>query len=219
MSKTDIELKQDIEAELRWDPKVNAAQIGVTVDKGAVSLLGEVDTYPEKWAAEEAAKRVGGVRAVAQDLKVKLLTTHKRSDSEVATAVQDALKSNVFVPTTVTAKIADGWVTLEGQAAWNYQRDAAEQAVGNLLGVVSVQNQIAIKPQLTAAEVKEKVHAALQRQATSDADSIHVETSGGTVTLSGTASTWRVTENAATAAWSAPGVSEVVDHVTLSLMR
>ena len=216
MSKTDIQLKQDIEAELRWDPKVNAAQIGVTVDKGAVSLLGEVDTYPEKWAAEEAVKRVGGVRAVAQDLKVKLVTTHKRSDSEIAKAAQDALESNVFVPKTVTAKIVEGWVTLQGQVAWNYQRDAAEQAVRNLVGVVSVQNQIAIKPQLTAAEVKEKVRSALQRQATSDADSIHVETSGGTVTLSGTASTWRASENAATAAWSAPGVSEVVDHVRLS---
>ena len=219
MSKTDIELKQDIEAELRWDPKVNAAQIGVTVDKGAVSLLGEVDTYPEKWAAEEAVKRIGGVRAVAQDLKVKLQTTHKRSDSEIAKAAQDALEANVFVPTTVTAKIADGWVTLEGQAAWNYQRDAAEQAVRNLVGVVSVQNEIAIKPQLTATEVKEKVRTALQRQATNDADSIHVETSGGTVTLSGTASTWRATEAAATAAWTAPGVNDVVNHLMLSLMQ
>jgi len=216
MSKTDIELKQDIEAELRWDPKVNAAQIGVTVDKGAVSLLGEVDTYPEKWAAEEAVKRIGGVRAVAQDLKVKLQTTHKRSDSEIAKAAQDALEANVFVPTTVTAKIADGWVTLEGQAAWNYQRDAAEQAVRNLVGVVSVQNEIAIRPQLTAAEVKEKVRAALQRQATSDADSIHVETSGSKVTLSGTAASWRASEDATSAAWSAPGVSEVVDQVRLS---
>jgi osmotically-inducible protein OsmY len=217
MSKTDMQLKQDIETELRWDPKVNAAQIGVTVDKGAVSLLGAVDTYAEKWAAEDATKRVSGVRTVAQDLTVKLLTDHARSDSEIAAAVQHALKWDVYVPKEVTAKVERGAVTLEGPVTWNYQRDAAERSIRFLAGVVAVYNYIALKPQTSAAQVKEKVEAALQRQATADAKSIHIETSGGKVTLTGKASSWQAAEDAANAAWAAPGVTEVVDRVSKSM--
>src|SRR3984957_10375031 len=118
MTKTDMQLKQDIEEELLWDPKVNAAQIGVSVDHGAVSLLGTVDTYAEKWAAENATKQVSGVRTVAQDLTVKVLGDHKRSDAEIAAAVQTALQWNVHVPKGVTASVHQGRVTLEGQATW-----------------------------------------------------------------------------------------------------
>jgi VCBS repeat-containing protein len=217
MSKTDIQLRQDIEEELRWDPKVNSAQIGVTVDKGAVSLLGAVDTYAQKWAAEDATKRVSGVRTVAQDLTVKVLGDHKRSDSEVAAATQNALTWDVVVPKSVTAKVENGSVTLEGQVAWNYQRDAAERAIRYLTGVVSVHNSITLKPQASTAQVKENVQAALQRQATVDAKSIHVETSGGVVTLTGHASSWQSIEDAAHAAWAAPGVTEVVDHVKMAM--
>jgi osmotically-inducible protein OsmY len=127
MSKTDMQLKNDIEAELRWDPKINAAQIGVTVDKGAVSLLGAVDTYPEKWAAEDATKLVSGVRTVAQDLNVKLLKGHKRTDQDIASATQSSLTWDVYVPSSVTAKVSKSRVTLEGEVAWNYQREAAER--------------------------------------------------------------------------------------------
>ena len=215
--KSDIKLKQDIEAELRWDPKVNAAQIGVSVDKGAVSLLGAVDTYAEKWAAEDATKRVSGVRTVAQDLTVKVLTDHIRTDSEIAAAVQSALEWNVAVPKDVTAKVQQGAVTLEGQVPWNYQRDAAERAVRHLKGVVAVHDFITLKPQVSAAQVKEKVQAALQRQAAADAKSIHIDTSGGKVTLTGHASSWQSIEDAANAAWAAPGVTEVVDRVTMSM--
>src|ERR1700689_1355898 len=144
MTKTDLKLKQDIEAELRWDPKINAAQIGVSVDKGVVSLLGAVDTYPEKWAAENATKRVSGVRTVAQDLTVKILVDHKRSDSEIAGATQNALKWDVFVPPSVTAKVQEGAVTLEGEVTWNYQRDAAERAIRHLAGVVAVYNSVTV---------------------------------------------------------------------------
>ena len=215
--KSDIKLKQDIEAELRWDPKVNAAQIGVSVDKGAVSLLGAVDTYAEKWAAEDATKRVSGVRTVAQDLTVKVLTDHIRTDSEIAAAVQSVLEWNVAVPKDVTAKVQQGAVTLEGQVPWNYQRDAAERAVRHLKGVVAVHDFITLKPQVSAAQVKEKVQAALQRQAAADAKSIHIDTSGGKVTLTGHASSWQSIEDAANAAWAAPGVTEVVDRVTMSM--
>jgi osmotically-inducible protein OsmY len=213
MNKTDLQLKTDIEEELRWDPKVNAAQIGVTVDKGAVSLLGSVDTYAQKWAAEDATKRVSGVRAVAQDLTVKILGEHKRSDSDIAAAVKNALEWDVYIPSTVTATVREGVVTLEGQVSWNYQREAGARAVRYLTGVVSVYNLVTLKPETSPAQVKEKISAALQRQATADAKSIKVDASGGKVTLTGQASSWQSIEDAANAAWAAPGVTDVVDHV------
>jgi osmotically-inducible protein OsmY len=150
MSKTDIQLKKDIEEELRWDPKVNSAQIGVTVDQGAVSLLGWVDTYAEKWAAEDAAKRVGGVRTIAQDLVVKIQNEHKHSDSEIAEAVQSALRWNVYIPQTVTAKVQQGAVTLEGEVTWNFQRAAAARALRYLTGVITVYNSITLKQSQTS---------------------------------------------------------------------
>jgi len=216
MSKSDIELKQDIELELRWDPKVNAAQIGVIVDKGVVTLLGAVDTYAEKWAAEDATKRVGGVRTVAQDLSVKILGEHACDDSAIAAATQSALKWDVFVPRSVTAKVQQGAVTLEGQVSWNFQRDAAERAIRYLRGVVSVRNFVTLKPETSVAGVKEQVLAALQRQASADAKSIHVDAVGSKVTLTGHASSWQAIADAANAAWAAPGVTEVVDQVQMA---
>ncbi len=217
MNKSDSQLKKDIETELHWDPRINAAQIGVTVDKGTVSLLGAVDTYPQKWAAEEATKRVAGVRAVAQDLTVKLHYDHQRTDAEIAAAVLSALKWDVFTPSSVTAKVESCAVTLEGQVAWNFERDAAEQAVRKLKGVVAVHNAITLKQQVSPAQVKEKIESALQRQATSDASSIKIEATGGKVTLSGQASSWRSVQDATGAAWAAPGVTEVVDHVKIQM--
>lgn len=215
--KNDTELKQDIETELRWDPKVNSAQIGVSVDKGAVTLLGTVDTYPQKWAAEDATKRVFGVRTVAQDLTVKILGDHKRSDSDIAAAVQHALKWDVFTPRAVTAKVQNCAVTLEGQVKWNFERDAAEKAVRYLTGVAAVYNLITLKPETSASQVKEKIQSALERQATKDADSIHIDSTGSKVTLTGHASSWQSIADAANAAWAAPGVTEVVDKVTMQL--
>jgi len=218
MTKTDSQLKLDIEAELRWDPQVNAAQIGVSVNEGAVTLLGAVDTYAEKRAAEQATKRVGGVRTVAQDLTVKIFGEHVRSDTDIAAAVQTALKWDVFVPAAVTAKIEKGAVRLEGQVTWNFQRTAAEHAVHRLTGVVAVHNSITLKPQsqASAAQVKDNVQAALHRHATANAKSIHIETLGGKVTLTGHASSWQSIEDAESAAWAAPGVTEVVTQVQLS---
>jgi len=216
MAKTDMQLKQEIEEELRWDPKINAALIGVTVDTGAVALFGAVDSYAEKWAAEEATKRVNGVRTVAQDLTVKILTNHIHDDSEIAGAVQNTLKWNVYIPNTITAKVQQGTVTLEGQVVWNFQRVTAERAIRCLAGVVEVFNLISLKTQTSLAQVSEQVLAALQRQASVDAKSIHVETAGGKVTLTGYATSWQSIEDATNAAWAAPGVTQVIDHVTMS---
>ena len=216
MTKTDLQLKQDVDDELRWDPKVNAAQIGVSVEAGAVSLKGEVDSYADKWAAEDAAKRVGGVRAIAENLRVKVLELHGHSDLEIAEAALAALKWDVWVPKTVSVKVEQGKLTLSGAVEWNYQRNSAERAVRNLAGVVDVFNSISIKAGASVDQVQKKVQAALQRQATTDANNIVVNTSGGVVTLSGNASSLRAIADARDAAWAAPGVTEVVEHVAIA---
>jgi len=240
VSKTDSQLKQDIEEELLWDPKVNSAQIGVSVDNGSVSLLGTVDSYAEKWAAEDATKRVSGVSTVAQNLAVQLLPEHVHSDSDIAAAIQNVLQWNVYVPKSVTAQVQHGSVRLEGQVIWNYQRVTAERAVRYLSGVVEVHNLITLKPQssetrvngevthfwsrwasyfrtqTSAKQIKETVLAALQRQAEADAASIHVDTQDTKVTLTGNASSWQSIVDAANAAWAVPGVTHVIDRVKLS---
>ena len=217
MRKTDDQLKHDIETELRWDPKVRPALIGVTVDKGAVTLLGAVDTYPQKWAAEDATKRVSGVRTVAQDLTVKIPSSHKQTDSDIAAAVLHALEWDVCTPSTVTARVHDGVVVLEGHVTWNFERLAAEDAVRCLMGVVMVYDEITLAPAASASQVKEMIQTALQRQATKDTNSIHIYSSGTKVTLTGHASSWQSIEDAANAAWAAPGVTEVIDEMKLQM--
>jgi osmotically-inducible protein OsmY len=217
MVKTDAQLRKEVEQELASDPKVNASGIAVNVEQGAVSLLGTIDTYAEKTIAEDAAKRVGGVRTIALDLEVRLLESDVRTDSDIAVAVQNALNWDVLLPATVTAKVEDGWVTLEGPVAWNYQRQGAERAVRHLVGVVGVFNSIVIRPQASPSQVKERVEAALERRSGAGNQAIRVEVVGGKVTLTGHAGTWRAVEDAANAAWAAPGVTEVVDQVKMSM--
>jgi len=220
--KNDIELKRDIEAELQWDPRIHAARIGVTVENGVVALLGEVDSYAEKWAAAEAAKRVDGVRALAQDLTVRIADSEQRSDADVAAAALHALHWDVWVPADVTVQVQLGRITLGGRVEWNYQRAAAERAVSNLAGVTSVINAIRLRApaegspaDMSASQVLESVEAALRRQAATDAQSIHVDMTGHKVTLSGEAASFQAIADATHAAWAAPGVSEVVEHVTM----
>ena len=213
MSKNDNPLREDIEQELSWDPMVNAAQIGVSVYKGVVSLLGAVGAFPQKWATGDATKRVCGVRTVAQHLRVKRLSDHVRTDSVIATATQSALKCDFYVPNEVSAKVHQGAITLEGQVSWDYQREAAARAVRHLAGVVSVFNAITLKPQTSASQVKDKV--VTTRHATALAKSIHVNSSGSKVTRTGHASSWQAIEDAANAAWTAPGVTEVDDQLQI----
>lgn len=171
MKKTDLQLKQDVENELLWDPKINAARIDVSVDGGAISLSGAVDSYAEKSAAERATKRIAGVRAVSEKLSVSVLGHHVRADAEIADAVRHALEWDVWAPSSVTATVHKGAVTLHGHVEWQYQRDAATRAVCYLAGVASVHNEIAIAPRASTADVIQRVQAALQRQAKADAES------------------------------------------------
>ena len=150
-------------------------------------------------------------------MTVTIAVDHQRTDSDIAAAIQRALKWEVFVPNTVTAKVEKGAVTLQGKVTWNYQREAAERVVRNLTGVVSLYNSVSLEPAVSAKLVKEKIEAALKRQATADGKAIHIETSGGEVTLTGHASSWHSIEDATNAAWGAPGVTDVVDKLTVSM--
>jgi len=214
--KTDIQLKQDVSAELSWEPSVNAAGIGVEVKDGIVTLAGHVGSYAEKLGAERAAQRVAGVKALAVEIDVKLLGVSKRTDTDIARSAENVLLWTSFLPKdAVKIKVESGWITLTGEVAWDYQRKAAVDAVRTLLGVSGVSDQIVIKTKVSASVVKSDIEAALQRRAKSDAQHIAVDVRGGDVILTGTVHSWSERELAANSAWMAPGVRSVVDNITV----
>jgi osmotically-inducible protein OsmY len=214
--KTDSQLQQDVSAELAWEPSVHAAQIGVEVKDGVVTLAGEVSSYAEKWNAERAAQRVAGVQALAVELSVKLSGLGLRSDADIARSVENVLSWTSFLPAdAVKVLVEGGWVTLSGEVDWQYQRQAAADAVRYLLGVTGVSDQIAVKPQVVAGSVKADIDAALKRRAASDAQTISVGVLGADVTLSGTVHSWAERALATDTAWSTPGVRNVLDKMTL----
>jgi len=215
--KTDAQLQQDVIAELNWEPSVNAAQIGVEVKDGIVTLAGHVDSYAGKYDAERAAQRVAGVKALAIEMDVTLPGSSKRNDADIARSSENVIEWMTYLPKgSVKIKVEGGWITLSGEVDWEYQRQAALSGVRYLMGVTGVSNQIAVKSKVSLRAVKSDIEAALKRRAKSDAQNISVKVQGGDVTLSGTVHSWSERELASDAAWGTPGVRKVVDNITVA---
>jgi osmotically-inducible protein OsmY len=218
MTKTNTQLQGDVLQELKYEPSVDASDIGVTSKDGIVSLNGNVKNYAEKYAAVRAAERVSGVRAVTDEMKVDLQSMHVRNDQDIAKAALNAMEWDVVVPDRqIKVKVEDGWITLEGEVDYRYQQMGAEDAVRNLIGVKGVNNLIKLKrPSVNPGDVKTTIEDALRRAAELDAERIRVDVNGDKVTLRGDVHSWAERSEAERAAWSAPGVAKVEDDLVVA---
>jgi len=208
------DLERSVTDELYWDPKVDNAAIAVSADDGVVTLRGTVGSFRQKREATQDAERVFGVESVKNDLQVRIMNQDRRDDAELRGDVLQALMLDSIVPSTIDAKVDDGMVTLTGTANWQFERDEAEFVAANVLGVVSVDDEIdLVPPSPTAGDVQHSIKKAMERNAKLDADSVSVDSSNGTITLDGTVSSWADHDEAVSAAWAAPGVTNVKDHI------
>lgn len=215
--RTDQEIRDDILAEIDWEPRVQSTEIGVTVKNGAVVLTGTVSNYAEKLAAEEAAKRVKGVRAIAEEIKVKIPSETRVGDEEIAERIANLFKWNASIAENeIKAEVRNGFVTLSGEADWNYQRDLAKTLVSGVKGVAAVTNMIKVKSRVAPAEVTREITRALHRNADIEASNIKVDVDGGRVTLKGDVKAWHERKLVEDAVWAAPGVTEVVDNLRVA---
>ena len=217
MMKSDTQLQLDVSAELAWNPAIRAEDISVKVADGVVTLAGHVGTYAEKMDAERTTLRVSGVKALATELDVHLGGNSTRKDVDIARSAKNVLEWTTYLPKdSVQVTVEGGWVTLSGDVTWEYQRQSAVSAVRSMSGVKGVNDQILLKPDVSALLVKSDIEAALRRRAQQDASDILVSVSGGDVTLSGNVQSWSERELATNTAWASPGVRKVVDNITLS---
>ncbi len=213
----DNELKSAVLAELKWEPSVDAAHIGVTAKDGVVTLMGHVGSYVEKYAAEMATGRVKGVKAVAEEIEVRLPFSVKHDDEAIATAAVNRLTWNSSVPRdAVKVKVEKGWVTLTGTVEWSYQKNAAAQDLRWLAGVVGVSNNITIKPRVNTANITDDITHALHRSWFFDPQTVFVTADGGKVKLTGTVDTWYDRQTAGATAWAAPGTTAVENDIRVS---
>jgi osmotically-inducible protein OsmY len=216
-ARTDAQIQADVLAELKWEPRLLPNEIGVIVKDGIVTLTGWVDSYTKRWAAEDAAHRVRGVKAVANDIEVRLSTANERTDADIAAAAVRALEWDAFVPIDrLDVTVSQGWVTLKGEVEWQYQKQDAERVVRRLTGVKGVTNLIAVKAKPTPAELKKKIEQALVRTAELDAKNIQVEVEGSKVILKGSVRSWAEKEEAERQAWAVPGVTAVDNRIAIS---
>jgi osmotically-inducible protein OsmY len=213
-----LELQKKVLEAMDWEPSLDATRIGIAASGGVVTLTGQVPSYADRLAAERVVKRIVGVKGLANDLDVRLPGDARRTDTDLATAAVKALEWDVQVPhQLIKPRVADGWITLEGQVEWQFQREAAERAVRHLLGVRGVSNQITLSAKVTPTDLKNRIEAALKRNAELEARKIKVETKGGTVVLDGFVHSWAERDEAERAVWSAPGVMAVEDHLAVTV--
>ena len=214
----DLQVRQDILDELEWDPRIDARNIGVAIEDGIVTLTGRVSSYSEKTDADKIVKRVYGVRGVANDLEVTLAATAERNDTDIARSAASAIDWSASLPKDrVKVGVSEGWVTLDGDVDWHYQKRVAEDAVRDLKGVRGVTDKIVVKASMNAGveDVRTKIEAALKRNAELDAKKIEIDLTDGGVTLRGSVRSWVEREDAVNAAWSAPGVTNVIDQIRI----
>lgn len=214
--KTDAQIELDVINEIKWDPSVTSSQISVKTKDGIVTLRGSVPHYFEKSRAQEAAQRVAGVRAIADEMEVNLMGSYERSDEQIAEAALDALRWNYSAPTGVKVAVEKGWITLRGDCEWDYQRTAAEGAVSQLMGVCGVTNNITIQSKIQPSDIKNRIEEAFKRSAASVGRQISVSIKGDRVTLAGKVQSFDEFTDAGQAAWMAPGITSVENNIIIA---